>query len=171
METEKKVEQAEQDMRYEGGGSAPAGGSAATSGAGPQLLDELRRLGTTVAQAVSAALSSEQSVRLQKDLRTGLDNVANSVDSSIKSLAENPQTKEIVADTKVVAGQVSDTIKSSKLANDLAVALAAALHTLNDELHKMATEMKANAPTQDAPADASTTPEPEAPHDIPISRE
>lgn len=171
METEKKVEQAEQDMRYEGGASAPASGSAAPSGAGQQLLDELRRLGTTVAQAVSAALSSEQSVRLQKDLRTGLDDVANSLDSSIKSFAENPQTKEIVADTKVVAGQVSDTIKSSKLANDLAGALAAALHTLNDELHKMATEMKADAPAQGSPTDAPPAPDADAQQDIPIARE
>ena len=78
--------------------------------------------------------------------------MASSLDSNLKSLSSNPQTKEFVAETKVVAGQVSETIRSSKLANDLAAALAAALHTLNEELHKVATDMQSQANAEKQPA-------------------
>ncbi len=126
--------------------------------AGQELIDELTSLGQKFAEVVEVAWNSDDRKRLEDDLRKGLVSVAENLEVGLKKVSETKETKEILAKAEDVATKV----RSSKVANDLADALAAGLRQLSESLDKWADEMRARG---DKPDDS------DAAQDISIKRE
>jgi len=127
--------------------------------AGQELIDELTALGQKFAEVVEMAWNSDERRRLEDDLRKGLVSVAENLEVGLKKVGETKETKEILAKAEDVATKV----RSSKVANDLADALAAGLRQLSESLDKWTDEMRARADKPDDEGDAS--------QDISIKRE
>ena len=68
--------------------------SSATSG--QELIDELGRLGNKLAEVVRAAWASDERKRIEADLRTGLNTLANNLEHGVRKVGEQEQTKEFV---------------------------------------------------------------------------
>ncbi len=152
----------------------PAGGSEAQgsqSRSGQELMDELNRLGTKFVEVVDVAWNSEQRRRIEDDLRKGLESLATSLEDGIKKVGESKQAREFIDTAEDVAESVSAKMRTNKVANDLADALAGGLRALSESLDRLAKDMRAKSEGETTPPQ---TPPPAAeagaPQDIPIDR-
>jgi hypothetical protein len=145
-------------------GAQPGGKST-----GQDLMDELTRLGNKFVQVVDVAWNSDQRRRIEDDLRKGLQSLATSLEDGLKKVGESDQTKEFIGTAEEVAESVSSKVRSSKVANDLAVTLARGLHSLGDHMDRLAKDMQSKQPPPPSAGDAGTGAD--STQDIPISRE
>ena len=139
-----------------------------TSESGQQLVDELNRLGRKLMEVVDTAWNSDQRRQIQEEIRTGLNRVAESLESGIKEVSEKEQTMEVIGKASDVADDVVEKVRDSEIANEIAAGLATGFRTLGDQLDKIASDMRATHPQQTG--DASSSAE-SAAQDIPISNE
>lgn len=160
-----------------------------TTDHGPQsqvLIDELNRLGAKFAEAIDAAWKSEERKRLEDDLRTGVVSVAQSLETHLKEFSRREETQKVLDKAEHVAEQV----RSSKVSQEIAGALAQGLRSLSEQLEKLAQDLREREKNQNPvdPASQATagtgTPPPESPtvpptpgatqadgEDIPIQRQ
>jgi hypothetical protein len=134
-------------------------GKSAGGRAGQELIDELTALGQKFAEVVEVAWNSDERKRLEDDLRKGLMSVADNLEVGLKKVGETKETKELLAKAEGVATKV----RTSKVANDLADALAAGLRQLSEALDKWTDEMRARGDKPSGEDDTS--------QDISIKRE
>jgi hypothetical protein len=116
-------------------------GKAASARAGQELIDELTALGQKFAEVVEVAWNSDERRRLEDDLRRGLASVADSLETGLKKVSETKETKDLLAKAEGVATKV----RTSKVTNDLADALASGLRQLSESLDKWADEMRSRS--------------------------
>lgn len=138
--------------------------SSATSG--QELIDELGRLGNKLAEVVRAAWASDERKRIEADLRTGLNTLANNLEQGVRKVGEQEQTKEFVRKAEEVAENVGEKVRNSQTTYDIAGALAGGLRVLADQVEKLAAEMqrkRADVPPTTPPANDDS-------QDIPIGR-
>ena len=140
------------------------------SSTGDQLVDELGRLGRKFVQVVETAWNSDQRRQIQEELRTGLNSVAESLESGIHEVSEKEQTKEVIGKAGDVADDVVEKVRGNEFANELASGLTMGLHTLGDQLDKIANDIRTSrhASTEDDGAASAASRESQ---DIPITDE
>lgn len=138
--------------------------SSATSG--QELIDELGRLGNKLAEVVRAAWASDERKRIEADLRTGLNTLANNLEHGVRKVGEQEQTKEFVRKAEEVAENVGEKVRNSQTTYDIAGALAGGLRVLADQVEKLAAELQRKR--TDVPP--TTPPAADDSQDIPIGR-
>jgi hypothetical protein len=160
--------QSQSDERARGTGET--GGASSQSGAKPngqELMDELNRLGGKFVEVVEVAWNSDQRRRIEDDLRKGLQSLAVSLEDGLRHLGESKQTQEFVDTAEEVAESVTAKVRSSKIANELAAALAVGLRSLSERMDRLAKDMQAKSGGQGAPGAGD---KPDETQDIPIDR-
>lgn len=162
METQPGSDQTQGQPTGESGSQGPQTGS------GQELMDELNRLGNKVVEVVDAAWNSDQRRRVEDDLRKGLESLAASLEEGIKQIGESKQAREFMDSAEDVAESVSSKMRTSKVANELADALATGLRALSESMDRLAKDMKAKAESEATPPPAGKS---DTPQDIPIDRE
>ena len=152
-------------------GQEPSADSATGySASGDELVNELGRLGRKLMEVLETAWNSDQRHQIEQDLRSGLSNVADSLEAGLKDFGEQERTKEFIGKAETVADNVGEKVRTSEAANELAKGLATGLHALADQLDRLAGEMRASQARKSG--DRSTSPgETEQGQDIPITRE
>jgi len=144
--------------------------SVGSSASGDELVNELGRLGRKLIEVLETAWNSDQRRQIEQDLRSGLGNVADSLEAGLKDFSEQERTKEFIGKAETMADNVGEKVRTSDAANELAKGLATGLHALADQLDRLAGEMR-DAQARKA-ADRTASPgETEQGQDIPISRE
>ena len=136
---------------------------------GQELIDELGRLGNKMAEVIRTAWASDERKRMEQDLRTGLNSLANNLEQGVRKMGEHEQTKEFVRKAEDVAENVGEKVRNSQTTYDIAGALAGGLRVLADQVEKLAAELqRKRAETPATPTTPPTTNDDS--HDIPIGR-
>jgi len=152
---------------------APSGQSAESTDATnrqvtQELMDELGGLANRLTTLGKSWWNSDERKRIEQDLRSGIESLGTSLESSFQQVASSQEAKEIQAK----AGEVGEKVASSKLVVDLATALKTGLASLGEQLEKVAKDIEIRntpsakpdeTPVSDAAAGAETK-------DIPIDK-
>lgn len=150
---------------------AQPGQDQSTAASGDQLVAELGRLGRKFIKVVEVAWTSDQRHQIEQDLRSGLNTVVHSLEAGLQDVGEQEQTKEFVGKAEELADSVAEKVRTSELANELALSLAKGLHAIGDQLDRLARDMQTGQPPPAGqPASSSTEPETQG-QEIPISQE
>ena len=125
-----------------------------------ELMDELADLANRLTTLGKSWWNSDERKRIENDLRSGVETLGNSLESSFQQVASSQEAKEIQSK----AGEVGEKVTSSKVVADLATALKSGLQTLGEQLDKVAKDMEAKSAAQPAP---DAAPKGDAPADDP----
>ena len=132
-----------------------------------ELMDELADLANRLTTLGKSWWNSDERKRIEHDLRSGVETLGNSLESSFQQVASSQEAKEIQSK----AGEVGEKVTSSKVVADLATALKSGLQTLGEQLDKVAKDMEAKSAAQAAPDAAPKSDAPvDDPKDIPIDK-
>lgn len=127
-------------------------------GAPPQsyasnLVDELTTLGKKLGVAIQTALTSPQWQQVETEVREGFGNVVTEVNEALAKARSTDAAKQVGEQaTKVV-----ETVRTSKVTNDVRDSLVKGMKVLNRELDDVIARMETK------PADSGSAPEPPAP--------
>lgn len=135
-----------------------------------QLLEEMSRLGRKLVEVAETAWHSEQRKQVQEEIRTGLNSIAESIETGIQDVSKKEQTKEVIGKAEEVADDVVEKVRANEFANELAAGLASVFHALANRLDKVSQEIRSSQP----PKDRSTTtekPSETTAQDIPITED
>lgn len=155
------------------GSQAGQQSSQAAQQQGQELINELTVLADKFAAVVRTAWNSEQRKQIETDVKTGLSNMATSLEDGFKQVASSNEAKDLQAK----AGEVGEKVTSSKFFADLTGALTVGLRSLSDQLDKVSKDLQAkNAAGKSTGATASgstgaTAAKDSDVQDIPISKE
>ena len=101
---------------------------------GPDLAEEFRSFGRQFAQTVEAAWNSEERVRIEQEIREGVNSFVNEVDAVIREAKDGERAKKL-ADNAV---GMKDRAESSDLGLKARESIAQGLSWLSDEFGKLA---------------------------------
>ena len=113
------------------------------------VLQELTALGKKLGATVQAALTSPQAKELESEVREGFQTVVSEVNEALNKARSTDVAKEVGQQTE----KVVDTVRSSKVTQDLKGGLIKGLRTLNRELDELVHKMEGK------PAEAPSAPE------------
>lgn len=136
-----------------------------------KLMDELERLGRKFLEVIELAWSSDERRQIEQDLRSGLNNVAESLESGLRDISEREQTKELVGRAENLADSVAEKVRTSEFANELAVTLAKGLRSMGDQLDQLSREMHQRKPATHRQSEASENEDADESTEIPIESE
>ncbi len=132
-----------------------------------ELMDELADLANRLTTLGKSWWNSDERKRIEHDLRSGVETLGNSLESSFQQVASSQEAKEIQSK----AGEVGEKVTSSKVVADLATALKSGLQTLGEQLDKVAKDIETKSAAQAAPDAAPKSDAPvDDPKDIPIDK-
>jgi hypothetical protein len=149
------------------------GPTTTTSGEGTAKLEqdlvaELSRLGSSFLNVAREAWNSEERKQLEKDVKTGLTSLVNTLEEGFKQVSEREQTKEFVNKAEDVVGNVAEKVRQHQVARDLGAGLIKGLRSLSEEIDKLANELqRKNAASGSATASAPKT---NTEQEIPINK-
>jgi hypothetical protein len=136
---------------------------------GQELLNELNRLGNRLVELVDIAWNSDQRRQIEEDIKKGVYTVATALEDGVRQLSDTKPSREVIDAAEGVADTVSEKLRGSKAAGELASALAAGLHTLNDRMERLVRELESKrSASVSPPGEQPATPD--RPQDIPIAR-
>lgn len=115
------------------------------------LVDEIREFGNQVEAAFRAALESERTRQLQRDLMGGLKELSSQLKTVVKSAQENPRVLQASERGK----EVLRNAQHSKTAQDLQETLVSGITQLNVQLRKLVDRLETGE--QDATMTTTTT--------------
>ena len=112
--------------------------SSSTSGAhSPKdtadLVDELREMGQQLEAVFRAAIESERTKQLQRDLAGGVREITAQVQTALKSLQTNPRVQQAEERGRDVVNQA----QQSKFVQDVQETVVNGLSQLNDQLRRV----------------------------------
>lgn len=132
--------------------------------AASELVEELRELGNQMEAAFRAALESERTRQLQRDLMGGLKELTTQVKTALKSAQDDPRLQQASERGR----EVLRNAQTSKAAQDLQEALVTGVAQLNAQVRKLVDRLEStpssggsSTPSQHVPVehdDASTGP-------------
>ena len=132
-----------------------------------ELMDELADLANRLTTLGKSWWNSDERKRIEHDLRSGVETLGNSLESSFQQVASSQEAKEIQSK----AGEVGEKVTSSKVVADLATALKSGLASLGEQLDKVAKDIETKSAAQAAPDAAPKSDAPvDDPKDIPIDK-
>jgi len=136
---------------------------------GKELVEELNRLSKRFVEAVEVAWNSEQRKEIEKDLRSGLTTLAESLERGLRELGEREKTKQFVGKAEEVAETVTEKIRTSETTHELASGLTTGLRAVSERLEKLIEEMQSrSAETPPTTTEEGSPPPSESGQDIPI---
>lgn len=130
---------------------APEGGSKSTSTG--DILNELNRLATQIVSTVQAAWTSPKRKEVTDELETGFNELTKTIDTAFKQAKES----KIGHDVSDTATKAAETVKQSKVIDDVRDVLVATIKEANVRLEKFSEKLSQTSAPQDA------APEGEAP--------
>lgn len=137
--------------------------------AGKELVEELGRLTKRFIEAVEVAWNSDQRKEIQQDLRAGLLTLADSLEHGLQDIGEKEETKQFVDRAEEVAESMTEKIRTSDTAHELAAGLATGLRAVNEKLESLIADMRSSegrAPSSETSATEKPLDRPS--QDIPI---
>jgi len=105
---------------------------------GAELTTELREMGKQLEAAFRAALESDRTKQLQRDLAGGLRELSNQVQNVLKSFQSNSRFQQAEERGRQVLAQARD----SKAAHDLQETLVGGIAQINDQLRKLVNRLE-----------------------------
>jgi len=120
-----------------------AGSDPARSGTG-DLGRELRETAQQLEAAFHAAMESERTKQLQRDLAGGMRELSGQIQSALKSLQTNPHVQQAEERGRQVLGQA----RESKIAHDLQETIVSGIVQLNDQLRKLVERLESDRASQ-----------------------
>src|SRR5262245_17012264 len=98
------------------------------------LPEEFRRLGENLKNAARAALESEESRKLQREIKAGLATLG----ASLNGVAREVKSGETTQLFKSEVDDFSQRVRSGQVESQIRKEMLAALRSINNELQKMA---------------------------------
>jgi chaperonin cofactor prefoldin len=141
-------------------GAAPEGASAgqdAGKDSVQQMMGELSNLVNRFGEVLQAAWQSDDRKRVEGELRTGLNSLAESVDKAVQDIKASDETKDI----QHKVGDLGEKVAKSSIVQDIAGIFASAAKAVSEQMAKVATDIEARAAADKAARGAA----PEAPAD------
>lgn len=151
-------------------GQTTTPGSEGTRKMEQDLVTELSRLGSSFLNVAREAWNSEERKQLEKDVKTGLTSLVNTLEENFKQVSESEQTKEFVNKAEDVVGNVAEKVRQHQVARDLGAGLIKGLRSLSEEIDKLASELQRKNATQNQTTASSQQPSGTAEQDIPIDK-
>jgi hypothetical protein len=96
------------------------------------IADEFVELGRNIKQALQSAWRSEERIRLQSEIETGLKEASRALKQATDELSKSQAAQNLKAD----AGDLQGRVQSGELEAKIRSELLAALHMANEELKK-----------------------------------
>jgi heparin binding hemagglutinin HbhA len=118
-------------------GEPPRGGTS-------DLGNELREMAQQLEAAFRAALESERTKQLQRDLAGGMRELSTQLQHALKSLQANPRVQQAEERGRQVLSQA----RESKVAQDLQETIVGGLGQLNDQLRKLVDRLETDNTNQ-----------------------
>lgn len=134
------------------------------------LFDELAVLGKNIGAAVRSVIESPQAREIEEEVRTGFQTVVHEVNEAI----DKARTTDVARDLGEKTSQAAESVRSSKVTEEVRFGLVKGLKSLNRELEQMLQHLETpsapDAPTAAAPS-AAPSPSPEPVADEPEATE
>jgi len=102
-------------------------------GGSGELSAELREMGQQLEAAFRAALESERTKQLQRDLAGGVRELSQQIQAALKSLQASPRVQQAEERGRQVISQA----RESKVAQDVQETIVGGIAQLNDQLRKL----------------------------------
>ena len=100
----------------------------------PDLAAEFAELGRAMRNALNSAWNSEERQQFQGEIRSGLNRVADEMESAAKNIRESDVGQQVEDRAK----QVRDDVQSGKVTEDVRKAVADTLKATRDAIDRMA---------------------------------
>jgi hypothetical protein len=130
------------------------------------LVEELNRVGSQVADQAKSAWESEQRKKMQDEMVKSFSSVATAVEDQFKRLAANPDTQRFLGKVEEATSKVVEQARGSKTLQEAAEAVLKGLNSAAVAIEKWLGQQQAGAGTPAAPA----APSPDDPQEIMIQR-
>lgn len=174
METNEKPQSAPPPTPESGVGAAPEGapaGQEAGKDSVQQLMGELSNLVNRFGEVLQAAWQSDDRKRVEGELRSGLNSLAESVDKAVQDIKASDETKDL----QHKVGDLGEKVAKSSIVQDIAGIFASAAKAVSEQMTKVAKDIEERAarPAESPAPEAGTAPaESEGPEtqDIPVSK-
>ncbi len=117
------------------GSSETSGAKSTVEGSWQEVGQQFKVLGESIAQAMRAAWSNEETQRQLREMRSGLESMVNEVGKAINESTSSPQGQKIKAE----ASRAAENLKSAsqQTVQEVRPHLVNTLKQLNEELQKL----------------------------------
>lgn len=174
METNEKPQSGPVPGPESGAGAASEGapaGQEAGKDSVQQLMGELSNLVNRFGEVLQAAWQSDDRKRVESELRSGLNSLAESVDKAVQDIKASDETKDL----QHKVGDLGEKVGKSSIVQDIAGIFASAAKSVSEQMAKVAKDIEERAakPAEGPAPEAGTAPaESEGPEtkDIPVSK-
>lgn len=116
---------------------------------GPDLVEEFRNLGRQFAETVEAAWNSEERVRIEKEIREGVNSFVGEVDAVIQEAKSSDKAKKLADD----AAGMKEKAESSDFGMKAREGIVQGLTWLSEEFGKLAEQFTPASPEEKSPED------------------
>ncbi len=113
---------------------------------GPDLVEEFQNLGRSFAEAFEAAWNSEERIRVEEEVRAGVESFASEVDKVIREAKNSPAGEKMMNE----AGDVVSMVESSDFGRRALEGISQGLAWVSVEMAKMAEQL---TPPEKSPED------------------
>lgn len=128
-----------------------AGLKADEKSGGPDLVEEFRVFGRQFAETIEAAWNSQERVRIENEIREGVNSFVNEVDAVIREAKGNETAQKLVNNTV----EMKDRAESSDIGLKAREGIIQGLTWLSDEFGKLAEQF---SPAEKSPEDVDDSP-------------
>jgi hypothetical protein len=120
----------------------PDGGQEAAS----ELLNALRTLGVELTSTLRTALQSEQFQRLQRDLTSGVRELAGQLEKTVEKVQTDPRVQEASEKGRQALRQAQE----SKVVQDAEEIVVKGIAAITEQLRQLSTRFESGAPGESA---------------------
>jgi hypothetical protein len=103
----------------------------------PDLGEELRSLGANLKQVLEGAWQSDERVRLQQEIETGLKDAAEAMRSAATDFEHSPAGQKLKSEMK----DIGEKMRTGELRDEVRSELVEILRKLNEELRSVASRL------------------------------
>jgi len=118
----------------------------------PDLVEEFKVFGRQFAETIESAWNSEERVRIESEIREGVNSFVNEVDAVIREAKANDKTQKLVDSTV----EIKDRAGQSDVGVKARDGIVQGLKWLSDEFGKLAEQF---SPIEKSPEDIDDSPE------------
>jgi predicted nucleic acid-binding Zn-ribbon protein len=118
------------------------------------LIDEFRTLGKNLVEALRAAWDSPERKKLESEISTGLNDLANTLNREAQSFKESPTGQQLKSDLE----DLRQRMHNGEVENQVRSELLGALRTVNQELQKVASRWGGGSASPVSPPDREEPP-------------
>lgn len=118
----------------------------------PQETDlgqELARLGRRLSAAAQAVWETEEARRLRREVKDGLETLSHELEEGLETVQTHPTTKKVQEEV----GEVLESARTSKAAQEVKEGFLGAVRELNKEIDKFVQDLKESAQPEEDKAE------------------